>query len=43
MIILVATFAQAMSAQGPAVSMTGVIVVWRFLLVFTTSSQKLSG
>jgi PHS family inorganic phosphate transporter-like MFS transporter len=31
MIIIVATFGQALSAAGPGVSMTGVIVVWRFL------------
>ncbi|KAI0035406.1 phosphate permease [Vararia minispora EC-137] len=32
MIIIVATFGQAVSAQGPGVTITGVIVVWRFLL-----------
>ncbi|EJT98359.1 phosphate transporter [Dacryopinax primogenitus] len=34
MIIIVATFGQALSAQGPntAVTITGVIVVWRFIM-----------
>ena len=32
MIIIFTTFAQALSAAGPGLSMTGVIVVWRFLL-----------
>lgn len=32
MIIIFCTFAQALSAAGPGLSMTGVIVVWRFLL-----------
>ncbi|VDB94291.1 unnamed protein product [Peniophora sp. CBMAI 1063] len=32
MIIIFTTFAQALSAAGPGLSMTGVIVTWRFLL-----------
>ncbi|KAI0035407.1 phosphate permease [Vararia minispora EC-137] len=32
MVIIFSTFAQALSAQGPGLTMTGVIVVWRFLL-----------
>ncbi|KAG5635967.1 hypothetical protein H0H81_009536 [Sphagnurus paluster] len=32
MIIIVATFAQALSANGHAISIIGVLVVWRFLM-----------
>ncbi|KIK62381.1 hypothetical protein GYMLUDRAFT_41813 [Collybiopsis luxurians FD-317 M1] len=32
MIIIFATFAQALSANGPAVTIIGVLVVWRFLM-----------
>jgi len=32
MIIITATFAQALSGQGPAVSIIGVLVVWRFIM-----------
>lgn len=32
MIIIFATFAQALSANGPAVTIIGVLVVWRFLV-----------
>ena len=32
MIIIVATFAQAVSGNGEAVSIIGVLVVWRFLV-----------
>ncbi|KZV74355.1 phosphate transporter [Peniophora sp. CONT] len=31
-IIIFCTFAQALSAAGPGLSMTGVIIIWRFLL-----------
>ncbi|KAG8685332.1 Inorganic phosphate transporter pho84 [Ceratobasidium sp. 394] len=32
MIIIAGTFAQALSGQGPAVSIIGVLVVWRFIM-----------
>ena len=32
MIIIVATFAQALSGQADAVTIIGVLVVWRFLV-----------
>lgn len=32
MIIIVATFAQALSGQGPAVHIIGVLIVWRFIM-----------
>lgn len=32
MIIIVATFAQALSGNGHAVSIIGVLVVWRFIV-----------
>ena len=32
MIIITATFAQALSGSGPGVSIVGVLVVWRFIM-----------
>lgn len=32
MIIIVATFAQALSGQAPAIHIIGVLVVWRFIV-----------
>lgn len=32
MIIIVATFAQALSGSGPGVGIIGALIVWRFLL-----------
>ena len=32
MIIIVATFGQALSGQAPAIRIIGVLVVWRFLV-----------
>lgn len=32
MIIIVATFGQALSGQAPAIHIIGVLVVWRFLV-----------
>jgi PHS family inorganic phosphate transporter-like MFS transporter len=32
MIIIVATFAQALSGQAPAIHIIGVLVVWRFIM-----------
>ena len=32
MIIIVATFGQALSGQAPAVGIIGVLVVWRFIV-----------
>ena len=32
MIIIIATFGQALSGQAPAIHIIGVLVVWRFLV-----------
>jgi len=32
MIIIVATFAQALSGNAPAVHIVGVLIVWRFIV-----------
>ena len=32
MIIIVATFAQALSGQGPAIHIIGALIVWRFIM-----------
>ena len=32
MIIVVATFAQALSGQAPAIHLLGVLIVWRFIM-----------
>ena len=32
MIIITATFAQALSGSGPAVNTIGVLIVWRFIM-----------
>jgi PHS family inorganic phosphate transporter-like MFS transporter len=35
MIMIVATFGQALAGQAPAVSVIGVIIVWRFIVSTT--------
>jgi len=32
MIIIVATFAQALSGEAPAIHIIGVLIVWRFIV-----------
>lgn len=32
MVMIIATFGQALAGQAPAVSVIGVIVVWRFIV-----------
>lgn len=38
MIIIVATFAQALSGNAPAVHIIGVLIVWRFIVNIAISS-----
>lgn len=40
MIIIIATFAQALSGDGKAVHIIGTLVVWRFLVSFPISIQS---
>jgi len=40
MIMIIATFGQALAGEAPAVNILGVIIVWRFIVSITIQSRK---
>lgn len=38
MIMIIATFGQALSGQAPAVGIIGALIVWRFIVSSSTTS-----
>lgn len=39
MIMIIATFGQALSGQAPAVGIIGALIVWRFIVSLSTTSN----